>query len=125
MWRRQEDRGARTPWYRSRGYRGGGTIAESRGEDGQQQIAHGPAGIDPWFPQADQLDPRAVQSQCVVYVPRDGASESIERPDEQYIEGASLGLGHHALEDGATFRRARALFVRRRDFEVALVCEPF
>ena len=59
-------------------------------EDRYEQLAHGTLGIEPRFTKAHHAHTELIEGEHRLHVARHRASEPIERPDEQDIEGASV-----------------------------------
>ena len=86
-------------------------------EDRHQQIPGGPARVQPALTNRDDLDADAIQLQDVGQVPDHGAPESVERPDDEDLEGALSRGAQHGLVLRPTLDSAGRLLERRNNVE--------
>ncbi len=79
-------------------------------EDRDEQIANGPAGVEPRFAHADHLHAESVELDDGVDVSEHRPPEAIERPHEQHAELTATRGEHHRVERWTRRRRAAHRF---------------
>jgi hypothetical protein len=70
------------------------------GDDDDDGPAQRTGGVD-IFPEADELDVETIEFIQDFKVVLDGASDPVASPDQNNIEVAAAGIGHHMIQSGA------------------------
>lgn len=94
-------------------------------EDRHEQFPHGALGIEPRFAEAHDTHAQLIEGEHRLHVARHRASESIERPNEQHIEGATMRVVQELLQLWAVLRCADLFLVDVREDPAASGDELF
>ena len=94
-------------------------------KDRYEQFTHGTLGIEPRFSKADDANTKPVEGQNGLHVACHRATEAIERPNEQHVEGAAMRVCEQSSQHGARSRRAGLLLVDAREDPTASGGELF
>lgn len=94
-------------------------------EDRDQQLTHGTLRIEPRFSKARDANAQTIEGEHHLHVARHRATETIERPNEQHIEGSSMRVVQELPQLWASPRCADLLLVDGFDDPATSCSESF